>query len=324
MLWPLLVVSATAAIVIAILSSFVGRHWAIRDVQDRYDSIEQTIHQATFPLTMSVLSSLAKLSGTDLIAVDVLGAVQANTLDVGLETYSRPLVKSLATRTGSNAKEAVEYQLGQSRYLALGIPRPVNRVRLDNISQVIVLFDESRVLAAGRRAGLLPLVTGLSTIILLTALMTAMTGRLAGRLSKLQAGVERVADGDFESPVADHSTDEIGRLGQSVDKMAAQLKQLWQQVNRQQSQKLLHQIASGMAHQLRNTLTGARLALELHRQSCPSFDKQEVDVALGEMEGAEDYVRRLLLVGAGEQQVSEPANVLACLCDIRSSHAAVA
>ncbi len=80
----------------------------------------------------------------------------------------------------------------------------LDRVRLDNVSQVIVLFDESRVHAASRRAGLLPLVTGLSTIILLTALMTTMTGRLAGRLSKLQTGVEKVADGDFV--VADGST----------------------------------------------------------------------------------------------------------------------
>ena len=84
--------------------------------------------------------------------------------------------------------------------------------------------------------------------------------------------------------------------------MSAQLRKLWLEVNRQQGQKLLHQISAGMAHQLRNTLTGARLALELDQQNRSESAGDEVTVALRELEIAKDYVRRLLLVGAGEQQ----------------------
>ncbi len=324
LLWPLLATSAAAAVIVAILSSLVGRQWAIHEVQERFDAINSTIQQASFPLTMSVVSSLAKLSGTELIALDDSSVLQASTLPNGLESKMSLSVRSLSARAGSEAKDAIELEVGQLAYLALSIRRPMNHNRSDSVGQVIVLFDESRVQAAGRRAGLLPLVTGISTIVLLTTLLTAMTGRLVGRLQRLQFSVEKVAGGDFDSQVADSSTDEVGRLGQSVDKMSMQLNQLWKQVNRQQSEKLLHQIAGGMAHQLRNTLTGARLALELHRQSCASADKQEVDVALREMEDAEDYVRRLMMVGAGEQQSDEPATVLTCLSDVRSSHAAVA
>jgi signal transduction histidine kinase len=143
-------------------------------------------------------------------------------------------------------------------------------------------------------------------------------------LTQLQQGVQLIAAGNFATTLSDAATDEVGRLCESVNTMAVELQQLWQQVNRQQSQKLLHQIAGGMAHQLRNTLTGARLALELHRQSCSHADQQDVEVALREMESAEDYVRRLLLVGTGEQQSDQPSNVLACLHSVRASHAAVA
>ncbi len=316
--------SAASAVSVAVLSSLVGRQWAIHDVQERFDAIHQTLHQANFPLTMSVVSSLAKLSGTELIALDDSGEVKASTLpEVSMTTLSQP-IGSLSAQAGSDARNAAVLKGGPADYLVLCIGRPLDRSRLDKVTKVIVLFDESRVQAAGRRAALLPLVTGISTIILLTTLLSAMTGQLVGRLRKLEQRVERVAAGNFEPQVAECSADEIGRLGQSLDKMATQLKQLWQQVNRQQSQKLLHLIAGGLAHQLRNTLTGARLALELHRQSCPSVDQQEVEVALRGMEGAEDYVRRLLMVGAGEQRANEPTSVLICLRDVRSSHEIVA
>ncbi len=324
LLWPLLATSAASAVVVAILSSWVGRQWAIHDVQERFDAINSTIQHASFPLTTSVVSSLAKLSGTELIALDNSHEVQASTLENGSQGELSLDMQSLAARAGSQAETAADVRVGGLPYLALSIRRALNRNQLDSVGQVIVLFDETRVQAAGRRAGLIPLVTGISTIVLLTTLLTAMTGRLVSRLQSLQRSVELVAGGNFDSRVADTSTDEIGRLGQSIDKMAVQLNQLWQQVNRQQSQKLLHQIAGGMAHQLRNTLTGARLALEIHRQRCPSADNPEVDVALREMRGAEDYVRRLLMVGAGEQQVDQAAAVLTCLNDVRSSHVAVA
>ncbi len=324
MLWPLLAVSATAAFIVAVLSSVAGRQWAIHEVQERFDAIEQTIQEANYPLTTAVVASLAKLSGTELISLDDGGRVIENTLAGNSPADFNEVLRSFVVPGEATATETAALELGHASYLAISIRRSSERMRSDKASQVVVLFDESRVRASGRRAALLPLVTGISTIALLATLMTAMTGRLAGRLAILQRSVEKVAAGDFESPVADNSTDEVGYLGRSVDEMAAQLKQLWQQVNRQQSQKLLHQIAGGMAHQLRNSLTGARLALELHRQSCPSSDHQEVDIALREMEGAEDYVRRLLLVGAGEQQAYRPASALVCLNDVRSSHAAVA
>lgn len=165
----------------------------------------------------------------------------------------------------------------------------------DRIATVLVLFDQKQIDAASQRAALLPLVTGLSTVILMTAISVIVSRRLVGRMIRLKTRVQRVAEGDFESKVADASTDELGQLGGAVDSMAHQLSQLWDQVNRQQREKLLHQIAGGMAHQLRNTLTGSRMAMELHRRNCKSDDSEEVGVAIRQLEIAEEYVQRLSL-----------------------------
>jgi len=106
--------------------------------------------------------------------------------------------------------------------------------------------------------------------------------------------------------------------------MAYQLSQLWDRVNRQQSEKLLHQIAGGMAHQLRNTLTGSRMAMELHRRNCKSDDSEEVCVVIRQLEIAEEYVQGLLKVGAGQRQEFQPASVVQCLSDLESSQRSVA
>jgi signal transduction histidine kinase len=310
-------------VLVAGVSLYLGRQWALRDVSERFDAIEQTVQEARFPLTSSVVSSLAKLSQAELLTFDQQGAIVASTLaltpaELSMLTKERPPI--LQQAPGSHSA----VQLFDRTFLVFQFNRSRTNDTADNARQVMVLFDQARVDAASRRAGLLPLVTGLSTILLLTSLMLVLTARLTGRLSKLQRGVEQVASGNFDASVGDSSTDEVGLLGAAVDAMARQLQQLWLEINRQQREKLLHQVGAGIAHQLRNTLTGARLALELHRQDCQHVEKEEMEVALRQMEVAEDYVKRLLLVGAGTRQRDEPASIAKCIHDVRATHAAVA
>ena len=133
---------------------------------------------------------------------------------------------------------------------------------MDQASLVVVLFDQDEIQAASRRAAMLPLITGFSTVAAVTLLMFVLSSRLISRIGTLQNQVEQISQGDFQSRLRSDDQDELGRLAKSINQMASQLQQLWLQVNRQQSAKLLHQIAGGMAHQLRNTLTGARMAMD--------------------------------------------------------------
>jgi signal transduction histidine kinase len=106
--------------------------------------------------------------------------------------------------------------------------------------------------------------------------------------------------------------------------MAKQLDQLWKAVNRQQSEKLLHQIASGMAHQLRNSLTGARMAIELHARHCSQGRQEELQVAITQLEQLEEYIRRLLWVGTGQPTQDQPTCIAQCIEDLKSSLGSVA
>ena len=143
-------------------------------------------------------------------------------------------------------------------------------------------------------------------------------------MQRLQAHVQRVAQGDFDSdatPSSEH--DEVGQLEQSINRMSKELKQLWGVLRQQQSQRVLHQLASGMAHQLRNTLTGARMALELFQRRQVEHE-EEIDVALREMLQAEEYIKRLLTVGKGERESDKPASIRESLGDVKASLAVLA
>lgn len=303
----MVVAALLAAALVAIASYRLGARWATDELHARFHAIEQSLSGSSFPLNSRVLDSLAELTQTELVSVNAAGVVIHST--TGLRN---PVEGRSRSSTDGRTFHILEFSIKNE------LSRP------DRVAGISVLFDESQIEASRRRAAILPLATGLSTILALTTIMLLLSSRLISRVGNLQRRVERVAAGDFQSTVSDDVDDEIGRLGGAVDSMASQLSQLWSQINRQQSEKLLHQIAGGMAHQLRNSLTGARMAVEMHAQHCGAVDDEGIGVAISQMEVAEDYVRRLLLVASGRQDEDHAAEVQSCFDDVRSSISPIA
>ncbi|TWU58172.1 sensor histidine kinase [Rubripirellula reticaptiva] len=317
---PLIATAVLAAGLVSIASYRLGTHWATVELQARFAGIERSLSVANFPLNSMVLGSLAELTQTELIGLDANGKVRASTIEVTSTsiTAMRPLASDLESLS------PVSVTLAGRRYRVFSFSVNGSPDRQDWVAEVVVLFDEQRFSDSRRRTAMLPLLTGLSTIAALTSITLWLSSRLVRRIGNLQERVEGVAAGDFESVVSDDVDDEIGRLGGAVDSMASQLSQLWKQVHRQESQKLLHQVASGMAHQLRNSLTGARMAIELHAMSCTDDDDEGIQVAIQQLERSEDYVRRLLLVASGRQDEDRPTDVRVCFEDVQSSLAPMA
>jgi len=63
-------------------------------------------------------------------------------------------------------------------------------------------------------------------LVLAVILGLTAAGLLAYRLARLEAGAERIADGDFAEPIVDHGDDEIGQLALAFDRMRVRLAQL--------------------------------------------------------------------------------------------------
>ncbi|TWU38941.1 Sensor protein BasS [Novipirellula aureliae] len=319
LLVPILATAMLAALLVSAASYFLGNRWADEQLRDRFTGIQKTIADSRFPLNGRVLDLLAELTRTELIAFDENEKIRYSTVGMGSE--QEQVVEARKTSGAKQISLAIDMTNGdaEKKYRLLTFSTVGGASRPDRVASIAVLFDEAHFEATRRRASVLALATGLSTIFALSSITLFLTSRLVGRIRKLQRRVEKVADGDFTSTVSDHIGDEIGQLGQAVDSMAGQLDTLWKRIHSQHREKLLHKIASGMAHQLRNSLTGARMAVELHAADCNSSDDEGIRVAIRQIELSEDYVRRLLLAQSGKQDKDRPARVMICFEDIRMS-----
>ncbi len=198
---------------------------------------------------------------------------------------------------------------------------------LDGVSRVFVLLDTYQLESSRNQAALWPLLTGLSTVGILSGLGAVFANRLIARIEGLQKQVESIASGDFQQRIHDQTEDELGQLANSVNSMAGQLQGLWKVMHRQQKVSMLHQLSGGLAHQLRNTLTGARLAIELHSRNCAATsaaDDNELTIAIHQIENAEATIRRLVDVGLGRRQGDRAATLAECLEHVRLNVAPVA
>lgn len=322
---PLVVTAGLAAMLVAWMSWILGRRWAMTEVAERQAAIESSLRDSSFPLKMPVLESLSHLTGAEWITADVQGRVVASTLDGTPATLPTSLTdRESLTASETPAASPMDWVIDEEAYYAYAFARQNSGTQDDSESWVVALFDKEQVHSVAIRAAVLPLVTGLSTILVVSATMFWVVSRWIGRLRRLESRVARIAAGNFQSEPSDSSNDELAGLASAINRMADQLSELWKQVNRQQSAKLLHQISGGMAHQLRNTLTGAKMAMELHRDALQDDVPEEVRVALRQLTIAEDYVNRLLAVGSDHRTEDRPQSVGECLADVRSTHDSIA
>lgn len=80
-------------------------------------------------------------------------------------------------------------------------------------------------------------------------------------------------------------------------------------------QRLLGQLAAGFAHELRNAVTGARLAIDLHRRRCDASrpntaaGDDSLAVATRQLDIVEAEVRGLLALGRSPQAAAEPTDL---------------
>jgi signal transduction histidine kinase len=179
-----------------------------------------------------------------------------------------------------------------------------------HVRALVVLYPEERWSQARWDAAFPPLAVGAGAVLLGSLVSGWLAQRFSRRIRLLQKQVAAIAGGDFLEIATTARQDEIQELTASVNSMSAQLRQMQSTIRQSERTRLLAQLAGGLAHQLRNAVTGARMALQLHQRRCkPMPDDKSLSVALRQLAFTESQVRGLLSLGRGER--SQPV-----LCDV--------
>jgi signal transduction histidine kinase len=262
--------------------------------------VADALSAARVTVSPGVLDALHRLTGSHFLLWDeTAGRIGITTL-LAPETL-RPDAVATALRTGRGTFGGTRYAVG--RVQSAGV-RP---------ETVVVLAPERSVLAATLEAVWPVLVVAAATLAVLVPLGLRTTGRLATRIGAVERHVRRIAAGEFGETLAASAPadDEVARLVAGVNSMSVELERLRGSLVAGERQRLLGQLAAGFAHELRNAITGARLAIDLHRRRCPgrssTADPDESLVVAGkQLDIVEEEVRGLLALGRGGAAESAP------------------
>jgi signal transduction histidine kinase len=125
----------------------------------------------------------------------------------------------------------------------------------------------------------------------------AFGSRLVRRVRDLDARTRLIAAGDFRPLPVPGADDELRDLCEAVNDMARRLAAFQAELQRNERLQVLGQFSGGLAHQLRNAATGARLAVELFLAENPAADPEPLRVALRQLARIEANLKQFLALG---------------------------
>lgn len=270
------------------------------EIEARMHSIASQVAQPTFPINNVILKTISSLTGAELVLVNQQGAWVEGTIE------PRP-------RNTWQASDAIQHALVLDYDEAIppaNSAKPRERSyhagwfkfhspRQPNIEWVIILFPESTFQQIRWQAAFFPMFTGISMALVLGCIASILSNRIVRRIEGLSHQVRRIASGDYQEMPFSGPHDEISSLSTDVNQMCRDLKNLDARIHETERDRLIHNMATGISHDLRNTLTGARLAIQLHARQCKT-DPESTEVAMRQLRVAEDQLQRWLRMSGEE------------------------
>lgn len=309
---PLIATLFVMGAMIAVVSWWVAESSARRSIRSRLNNVLELGRAAPFPLTENVLRQIKDISGVELVILDSQTQSAIGTLpDVSeVAAWYRSMRTSPNWPTLTRETRLLSVPVGGRTYDTLMEPVPLPAVRPGD-DHLIALIDAAERWHVTRQAFWLPALTGILSTIALAFVAVSVVNRMVQRLERLEHQVERVATGNYATTEIDGvPEDAIDRLGASVNKMSQQLERARDEIVRAERTRMINLIASGMAHQLRNSLGGAVLLLQsaarqsasqLHGNDAPP----EITMALNQIRLAEESIRRLMTMSHSGVQVTD-------------------
>lgn len=296
-LLPFCLLQAIVIAVVSISSAWLAVRRAEQEAMARLDRVATTLAEARFPVRDQILIQMKGLSGAEFVAAAAGDHVTASTLprDTALQ-----LLSAIPSQNGPGMQlgELTPLAAGSERWFAGSIELP----GVPELKRLLVLIPESQWLAIRREVIGPPLLIGAISLAATVVMSWWIASRFGTRVQRVQEHVQTIATGRFDESLAVSGDDELTRLMESVNRMAGDLTALTNQIRTSERATLVTQVAGGLAHQLRNSITGAKLAIQLHLRRAPHVVPDSLAVALTELSIMENQIRGLLSLTRDVQQ----------------------
>jgi signal transduction histidine kinase len=289
LLLPLLVLLAGVA-GISLWTAWTSASQARRQVEDRLRNVARFLSEdSSFPLNRDVLRKMKPLSGADFLLVQRSGRRASS-----LPRDPGPLESAEVFDDWQSLRLGPPVRLDGESYLCSGIRLRHGLYLGDTL---YILYPESLWRDALQEAIRPSLVLGCSLGVASLALALVLARGVSRRIGELEQRTRLIAGGDFSPMPLPRRNDELRDLALCVNEMAEQLLQLQRKVQQSERLRLLGQVSGGLAHQMRNGLTGARLAVQLFVHEHEQMDTTALEVALRQLRLLEAHLKRFLELG---------------------------
>lgn len=275
-------------------SAWSSGQYARRQIEKQIDDIANTVNEVPFQINLTTMRLMKGMSGAEFLLCDE-NRQPIRDGDTVLSTLADEptALPPPSEHPAQHFNKPVH--VGKMSYLGGGVPirHGTNFGRL-----LYILYPESRLREAAWQALFPALPLGISGGLVSVFLSVLLTQRLARRISELERRTRLIAEGDFSPMALPRRNDELRDLGSSVNEMAQRLAAFQDTIRQTERLRLLGQVSGGLAHQLRNGVAGARLAVQLHLQDCPATQDQEaLAVALRQLSLVEMHLKKFLNLG---------------------------
>lgn len=286
---------ALLVLVAVLLTSLISAYSAAK--QSELDSFRQlqtilaTLGASRFPLSDQVLQKMKGLAGAEFVAIARDGEILSATTN--LEASTVELLRSAPHNDQiRQISQLPTATLGGRRHFLARVPGT------ESIHELYVLYPEGRLRAAQWNAIGTPLIVGTIAAGAGVLMSLAIGHRLARLIRKVQEQLSQISTRHFVQLEPAAPVDELFELQIAANRLSQRLVDLEGEIVRSERLRLLAQLAGGIAHHLRNAITGAKLAVQLHCRRCTSAASDgSLDIAERQLSLTEEQIKGLLTLG---------------------------
>ena len=273
----------------------------------------ETLADASLPFTPELMQRFDRLLEARIVLLDAYGAVQLSTGDErvnsALGDIDRVALEVDGVRPTLSTVDAGDLSW---RVAAIALPS----TRDDRFRYVVAAASITESQAATKEAALL-LGAAMSVAAIALALLGAYFLRsITQPVANLAVMANRIAAGERNVKIDIDERNEIGMLAQSFNEMAARLDIYESELAITSRLSGLGDLASRMAHEIRNPLTAMKMQLELLEERTTETDLVRVRKLLDEVRRLEMIVDNALAVGGSNSVNPAPGNVAILIADI--------